>query len=367
MKSIRYILCLLFFFVVATTYVYSQSWERFFDQGKVHYEQGNYEKAIKNLEIYLNYETANPKAEAKHLLEQAKKRLAEKADTPTNAEQVAQADITQLTEKPSPKVPEQPTQADKPHEEYFIETALGLNVKMIYVEGGTFMMGAPDDDMDAEYNEKPRHKVTLDSYYIAEFEVTQSQWTKIMGTTIHRQLKKKGADWEDREDYGKGDNIPIYSVNWFEANEFCHKLSNLTGKIYRLPTEAQWEFAARGGNKSKGYKFSGSNSIDAVAWHKGNSDNKIHPVGQKLPNELGIYDMTGNIEEWCQDWAYRRYTSEPQTNPQWAGQATGFKIHRGGNWEQDPNSNSDHKIYDRMCRAPEHRGYYGFRVVCIPD
>ena len=352
MKTLRYI-----FFIIlltaATTYVYSQSWDMFFDKGKEHYDKGNFEKAIENFELYLKYETTNPKAEAKQLLEQAKKRLAEKADTQTNAEQVAQADITQPTEKPSTKVTEQSTQAEQPHEEYFIETALGLNMKMIYVEGGTFMMGASSGDSDANDWEKPAHQVTLDSYYIAEFEVTQSQWEIVMGTTIYQQNEK--SDYKGL--YGVGDNYPMYHVNYEEAEEFCRKLSRLTGKNYVLPTEAQWEFAALGGNKGKNnnYKYSGSNSIDAVAWHEENSGDRHHRVGKKQANQLRIYDMSGNVWEWCSDW-FSSYSSNNQSEA---------RVARGGGYCYDAKYC---RIACRVSQFPSIRGCdYGFRVVCIPE
>lgn len=334
----------------------------FFDKGKECYEQGNYEGAIKNLELYLKYETESPKSEASKLLSDAKAKVAKQIEEQTKKEKMQTVEHP-IAAKEDVSQP-QSESASKPHEEYFIENAgnLGLNMKMIYVEGGTFMMGASDDDKEANSDAKPQHQVTLDSYYIAEFEVTQSQWKKIMGTTINRQLKKKGADYYDRENYGEGDNIPIYSINWFEANDFCQKLSKLTGRTYILPTDAQWEFAARGGNKSKGYKYSGSDNLNTVAWYESNSNNRIHPVGQKLPNELGIYDMSGNVEEWCYDWKSSNYSPEPQVNPKFIDNS-GFKVYRGGSWDGE---SSYAKVYSRTSRVPEYRAYYGFRVVCIP-
>ena len=362
MKTLRYI----FFIILLTTatIVYSQSWDMFFNKGKEHYDKGNYEKAIKNFELYLKYESDNPKAEVKQLLEQAKKRLAEKADTPTNVEQVAPADIIQLTEKPSPKVTEQPTQAEQPHEEYFIETALGLNMKMIYVEGGTFMMGAPDDDMDAADNEKPQHKVTLDSYYIAEFEVTQYQWEKVMGTNIYQQQDKAN----EPTIMGVGNDFPMYYINTEEAKKFCKKLTKLTGKRYNLPTEAQWEFAARGGNKSKGFTYSGSNNVDEVAWYEDDRPTNIqHPVGQKQANELGLYDMSGNVWERCLD-EYGSYSLKNQTNPVGTlgdDYNDELVVVRGGGFDGPAYCC---RITYRGLTPPSFRfDRHGFRVVCIPD
>jgi formylglycine-generating enzyme required for sulfatase activity len=128
-----------------------------------------------------------------------------------------------------------------------------------------------------------------------------------------------------------GDNLPVGRISWDEIQEFIKKLNEATGKNYRLPTEAEWEYAARGGNKSKGYKYSGSNDIDAVALYFNNSSNRAHPVGIKAPNELGIYDMTGNVAEFCSDWYGGAYTNDLQTNP--TGPETGsYKIIRGGDW-----------------------------------
>ncbi len=192
-----------------------------------------------------------------------------------------------------------------------IFTINGISFKMIRVEGGTFTMGAIGNE-GSDY-EKPAHYVTLSSYYIAETEVTQALWQAVMGSN---------------PSYFKGDNCPVECVSWADCQMFIGKLQMLTGKNFRLPTEAEWEFAARGGIKNMGYKFSGSNNLDAVAWYKGNSWNKTHPVKQKLPNELGIYDMSGNVLEWCQDCA-GKYNSSTQTNPTGPSSAA-YYIRRGG-------------------------------------
>ena len=251
------------------------------------------------------------------------------------------------------KTEQQPIAVTQPKENKtttkdFTETINGLNLQMVYVEGGTFTMGAtPEQGSEAYDYEKPAHKVTLSSYYIGKFEVTQAQWRTIMG--------KNPSSFT-------GDNNPVERVSWNEAQEFCQKLSTLTGKKYRLPTEAEWEYAARGGNKSKGYKYSGSNTIGDVAWYTSNSGRKTHPVGQKQPNELGIYDMSGNLWEWCYDWK-GSYSSSPQTNP--TGPTSGStRVFRGGSWEYTA----------KICRVayrdgnfPGIRGsYLGLRVVCEP-
>ena len=195
-------------------------------------------------------------------------------------------------------------------------TVKGVEFTMIAVEGGTFTMGAtPEQGSDAEDWEKPTHQVTLSSYYIGETEVTQALWQAVMG---------KNPSWY------KGDNLPVEEVSWNDCQDFIKKLNALTGKNFRLPTEAEWEYAARGGNKSRGYKYSSSNNIGNVAWYKNNSAYKEHPFKTKRPNELGIYDMSGNVWEWCSDW-YEDYSSAAQTNPK--GATTGsYRVIRGGAW-----------------------------------
>ncbi|MDR0971881.1 MAG: formylglycine-generating enzyme family protein [Bacteroidales bacterium] len=221
-----------------------------------------------------------------------------------------------------------------------------IEPEMVYVEGGTFIMGCTDEQID-DYrkDETPAHSVTLSSFKISKYEITQKQWSMIMG----------------ENPYGNnlGDNYPITDVSWYDAQEFCKCLSELTGKQYRLPTEAEWEYAARGGNKSKGYKYSGSNNLDEVGWYIDNRDNNLNPVGEKLPNELGIYDMSGNVQEWCNDW-YDFYFAEPQINP--TGYSEGSsRVNRGGNIVYDA------KYCDVTIRnsyAPKVRGFIlGFRIV----
>ena len=183
---------------------------------------------------------------------------------------------------------------------------------MVYVEGGTFMMGATEDQHDEDYS--PRHQVTLRSYYISKFEVTQGLWQAVMG--------------QNPSHYTGNSRRPVECVSWSDCQKFITKLNQVTGKQFRLPTEAEWEFAALGGKHSKGYKYSGSYIISDVAWYSDNSGGTTHPVGQKSPNELGLYDMSGNVREWCQDWL-TRYSSTSQTNP--TGPSTGsYRVMRGG-------------------------------------
>ena len=161
-----------------------------------------------------------------------------------------------------------------------------LVANMVYVAGGTFWMGANPGDSEASNYEKPRHQVTLSGFSIGKYEVTQEEWEFVMGS--------------NPSDF-KGKKRPVDNVSWNDCQAFIRKLNAMTGKRFRLPTEAEWEYAARGGNKSQGYLYSGSNSIDNVAWYKGNSGNTNHDVGGKQPNELGLYDMSGNVQEWCND------------------------------------------------------------------
>ncbi len=187
---------------------------------------------------------------------------------------------------------------------------------MVYVSGGTFTMGATSEQgIDAYNDEKPTHSVTLSSFYLCKYEVTQALWQAVMGENPSNL---------------KGDNLPVEQVSWDDCQTFITRLNNLTGKNFRLPTEAEWEYAARGGNRSRGYKYSGSNVLSDVAWYDDNSGDKTHPVGSKSPNELGLYDMSGNVREWCSDW-YGTYSSTAQTNP--TGSSSGsLRVLRGGSW-----------------------------------
>ena len=201
-----------------------------------------------------------------------------------------------------------------------------LAFKMIFVEGGSFMMGAADDDVEAEDIEKPAHQVTLSSYYMSETEITQKVWEVVMGTTLQDELDAGGGTY-----LGSGDNYPMYAISWYDSQMFAQKLSQLTGLNFRLPTEAEWEYAARGGKYSQGYKYAGSNNLDEVAWYNAreNTSGDVHPVASLKPNELGLYDMTGNVWEWCQD-AENTYTAEPQVNPVVPRTGSQKAIERGG-------------------------------------
>ena len=207
-------------------------------------------------------------------------------------------------------------------------TVNGISFKMIAVQGGTFTMGATaEQGSDALDREKPSHQVTLSEYRIGETEVTQELWQAVMGSNPSSF---------------KGTQNPVEQVSWEDCQEFVKKLNQLTGKQFRLPTEAEWEYAARGGNKSRGFKYAGSNTLGNVAWYGDNSGNQTHSVKGKQPNELGLYDMSGNVWEWCEDW-YGDYSSNAQTNPKgsvsgsdrvsiWNIFAKSCRVVRGGSW-----------------------------------
>ena len=191
----------------------------------------------------------------------------------------------------------------------------GVRFEMVVVPGGTFMMGAtPEQLSQANSDEFPAHEVTLSKFYIGQTQVTQGLWEAVMG-------------YNDSE--GVIDpECPVVNVSWYEIGNFISELNQLTGCNFRLPTESEWEFAARGGNNSNHYLYSGSNNYDDVAWCELNSNDRIQPVGSKMPNELGIYDMSGNVWEWCYDW-WGMYPSESTVNP--TGPETGTdRICRGG-------------------------------------
>jgi formylglycine-generating enzyme required for sulfatase activity len=235
---------------------------------------------------------------------------------------------------------------------------------MIAVIGETFTMGCTEEQSECVENEKPNHQVTLSDFYIGKFEVTQKQW---------RDLMVASTSLTNPSSFSECDNCPVENVSWKDVQEFIEKLNQKTGKAYRLPTEAEWEYAARGGALalSKGSvssaiatRYSGSNNIDEIAWHTSNSGNKTHLVGQKIANQLGIYDMSGNVWEWCGDWYNSDYyKNSPSTNP--VGPLSGSsRVLRGGSWYN----------YTTSCRVSKRYSYnphirdsiFGFRLVLVP-
>jgi formylglycine-generating enzyme required for sulfatase activity len=225
----------------------------------------------------------------------------------------------------------------------YTERVNGVSFEMVEVEGGTFQMGSSSS---GETNEVPIHSVTLSSFSIGKTEVTQGQWQAVMGNN------PSGF---------KGDTRPVEQVSWEDCQEFVVKLNRLTDKQYRLPTEAEWEYASRGGNKSRGYTYSGSDTLDEVGWNWDNSGSEPHAVGQKRANELGLYDMTGNVWEWCNDWYGSDYYGQsPSSNPQ--GPSSGsHRVTRGGSWN---NLAQYCRSAIRNFNSPSHRfNDLGFRLV----
>lgn len=240
------------------------------------------------------------------------------------------------------------------------ETLFGFSIQMVYVAGGTFEMGATaEQGVDSYADETPVHTVTLGDYYIGRYEVTQAQWVAVMGRDVIRQRDNIDTSLTL---HGVGAEYPAYYISWQEAMAFCEKLSELTGKHYRLPTEAEWEYAARGGRHKDGTKYSGSNEISEVAWVARNSEGMTHPVGQKKPNGLGLYDMSGNVWEWCQDrYGADYYSKSPEQNPEGPNSGS-FRVKRGGSWRYLANSS---RVSRRYGNFPDtKRDVVGLRVVC---
>jgi len=236
-----------------------------------------------------------------------------------------------------------------------------LAFHMMDVKGGTFMMGADKAEVNPELAATPVHPVTLSDYYVGETQITQVLWMTIMGTSIRDELEKGGGDY-----LGEGDDYPMYAISWYDCQEFISKLNQQTGLQFSMPTEAEWEYAARGGQLSRGYQYAGSDNLDEVAWHTGNSKKigdkvAVSPVKLKKPNELGLYDMTGNIWEWCLDREYL-YTPDPQTNPLFSRAGNQLAIIRGGStygW-----GNDSYYVYYRFpYNASTKRTRVGLRLV----
>ena len=245
---------------------------------------------------------------------------------------------------------------------------------MVRINGGTFQMGSDNGD----YNEKPVHTVTASSFYMGKYEVTQREWYDVMGTTVRQQRDKVNSSWPIS---GEGDNYPMKYVSWYEAIEYCNRRSQREGLTpaytiggsgnsrtatwnrnangYRLPTEAEWEYAAKGGNGSPGnYTYSGSNNADEVAWYNNNGGSTSKVVGTKKPNGLGLYDMSGNVHEWCWDW-WGNYSSSAQTDPTGASPESGRRVLRGGG---SSNSAKDVRSAYRTYVPPYDGGGFGFRL-----
>ncbi len=217
--------------------------------------------------------------------------------------------------------------------------------RMLHLPGGTFRMGSPPG-IDNSDNERPDHDVTLSDFWLGELPVTQDLWQVVMGSNP--------ANF-------KGSRRPVETVSWNEAQAFIQKLNRLTNKTYRLPTEAEWEYAARGGNTGAGFQYAGSDLLPQVGWYHGNSDGQTHEAGLLLPNELGLYDMSGNVWEWCQDLWHENYEGAPEDGSAWekGGDRPG-RVLRGGSWGSNDNNC---RTANRLSIEPDDRyGNVGFRL-----
>jgi formylglycine-generating enzyme len=214
------------------------------------------------------------------------------------------------------------------------------------VEGGDFMMGGADEE--AESDEKPVHKVTVPTFYMGKYPVTQALWQAVTGKNPSRL---------------KGDeNRPVESVSWDDITQnFLPALQKQTGLPYRLPTESEWEYAARGGRESEGYLYAGSDKLKQVGWYNANSNRQTHPVGEKMPNELGLYDMSGNVWEWCVDHAHNDYKGAPDDGTAWlSADAGALRVLRGGSYFNGAqNCRAAYRAWDRPAFR---RDLYGFRL-----
>ena len=296
------------FFLVLSPVVLAQSYSDYLQAAKRHLKNGNVEKARLTYNIYKDL-TGKKDTYLEGQLNPAK----------AAKDKVASSSKTQASSA-SP-APQQDKHTSSTSRTFIVK---GVSFKMVYVQGGTFRMGS--NDSEAYRDEQPVHSVTLSDYYIGETEVTQQLWCAVMGSNPSH--------------FTGNSQRPVEQVSWDDCDTFIRELNALTGKNFRLPTEAEWEYAARGGNRSRGYKYSGSNTLSEVAWYDVNSYDKgsshpdygTHPVKQKRSNELGLYDMSGNVWEWCQDWFDSQYYSKSTSyNP--TGPTTGsFRVYRGGSW-----------------------------------
>ena len=296
-----------------------------------------------------NGEQKRLQEEKQKRIKQEEKERIEKLETERRIQEARKKEDAKLLEKIRKQREEEKILQSK--KQNYTEST--VDIEMIFVEGGTFTMGGSTLGfigwLNGDHNGKPAHQVTLNNYYIGKYPVTQKQWTEIMGSNPSSNQK-----------YADCYRCPVESVSWNEVQEFIKKLNEITGKTYRLPTEAEWEYAARGGKKSRGYKYSGSDNIEEVAWYKKNRQVTTLPVGTKKSNELGIYDMSGNVYEWCKDW-FGYYTKHLQTNPKGANSGSQHVI-RGGSWVDKA---KDCRVCVRFVGSPDYRtAATGFRLAC---
>ena len=282
-------------------------------QANNYMSKDDYKKAKAKAEAVLKIDKNN--AEAKRILTKINGRLEqERKDSPHKQESKSTTVSRQQTQRAEARPLKSPdASANQSSKRVF--TVNGVRFAMVYVEGGSFRMGTSGGEFPRE---NPAHNVSVSGFYIGETEVTQQLWQAVMGSN------PSGF---------RGSQLPVETVDYYDCQEFIRKLNSLTGEQFRLPYEAEWEFASRGGVRSQGYKYSGSNTIDQVAWYNVNSGSRSHEVKSKKPNELGIYDMCGNVWEWCEDWFDEDYYSySPVHNP--TGPTDGYSwLNRGGSWK----------------------------------
>jgi formylglycine-generating enzyme required for sulfatase activity len=234
-----------------------------------------------------------------------------------------------------------------------------VTLEMVSLPAGEFLMGSPDSDSDAKSWEKPQHQVKVNSFAIGKYPVTQAQYEAVMGTNP--------SHFENNSWFKNNPQNLVENVSWNDAQAFCQKLSQITGKTYRLPTEAEWEYACRAGTTTRYYFGDDDNQLGNYAWYSGNSDRTTHPVGQKKPNGWGLYDMSGNVWEWCEDDCHNNYIGAPTDGSAWITnyqRANPFKIVRGGSWETLSRYCRSANRHDDYTRMIGHFGY-GFRVACV--
>ncbi|GEM_PF-6469115 len=259
--------------------------------------------------------------------------------------------------------------------EDLVFTVNGASFQMNYVKGGSFQMGCPSNmetDVDWFDDARPQHTVNISDYYIGQIEVTQGLWMAVMGRSISQIRQISNENGISLEDFGENNPYPMYYISWDDCQKFIKILNErligyLDGKHFDIPTEAQWEYAARGGIKSKNYIYSGSNDFNKVAWC---NDFILHPTAQKQSNELGLYDMSGNVVEWCKDWYNQDFYKSKYavTNPLCTNQTSKTRVLRGGTFA---NNEDACKVYARSCENPSEieSGLYpciGLRLVLVP-
>ena len=354
-RNILILILLLATFTV-TAQNYSPCYTNNIAKGDAAYKQGKYSEARTYYATAKQCAGSNPSvaqqkinscdAKIKAQNEEAEAKRREEEDA-ARAKRKAELEAAEAKRKAEEETVRQRNIAEAKSRGYEEITVKGIVFKMIYVEGGAFTMGCTlEQGGDCYGDENPTHQVSLSDYFIGETEVTQALWKAVMG---------------DNPSCFKGDKLPVEKVSWNDCQKFIRKLNQLTGRTFRLPTEAEWEYAARGGNRSQHYKYAGSNSIGNVAWYTDNCSSATHPVKGKQANELGLYDMSGNVWEWCSDWK-GSYDSSLQTTPQ--GPSSGStRVLRGGSWVSYAGYS---RVSHRNCGDPaDRRDSNGFRLVLV--